>query len=37
MWETYEMNDKTDTYELYKYNAICEVIGNINEEKLKEK
>lgn len=35
-WETNEINDETDQYELYKYNSMCEVIGNIYEEKLKE-
>lgn len=35
LWETYEINDTTDRYDLYKYNKMCEIVGNIYEEKLK--
>lgn len=37
LWETYEIDDKTDRMDLYRYCSMCEVIGNVYEEKLKEK
>ena len=36
-WQTYEINDKSDRYDLYMYNEMCKVIGNIYEKKEKQK
>ena len=29
LWETYEIDDKTDRTDLYRYYSMCEVIGNV--------
>ncbi|MBR1844248.1 MAG: hypothetical protein IJ790_00790 [Lachnospiraceae bacterium] len=35
LWETYEIDDKTDRMDLYRHYGMCKVTGNVYEKQLK--